>query len=143
MSNITIITICLAIFSICGMICGCALVVSTIMEGKKMDWADDWMGEWIDVKKEEPQEDEAYLISWYGYLLDAKTRSYVEIAEYDGAEWLVDHIEKRGYKNVVVTAWMPLPEPYKPESEDKCKKCKYSRNPDYTRCHKCKAESEG
>ena len=28
------------------------------------------------------------------------------------------------------------------ESEDKCKNCKYSRNPDYTRCHKCKAESE-
>ena len=29
------------------------------------------------------------------------------------------------------------------ESEDKCKNCKYYRNPDYTRCHKCKAESEG
>ena len=28
------------------------------------------------------------------------------------------------------------------ESEDKCKNCKYSRNPDYTRCHDCKAESE-
>lgn len=29
------------------------------------------------------------------------------------------------------------------ESEDKCKNCEYYRNPDYTRCHKCKAESEG
>lgn len=29
------------------------------------------------------------------------------------------------------------------ESEDKCKNCKYYRNPDYTRCHKCKEESEG
>ena len=28
------------------------------------------------------------------------------------------------------------------ESEDKCKKCEYYRNPDYTRCHECKAESE-
>ena len=28
------------------------------------------------------------------------------------------------------------------ESEDKCKKCEYHRNPDYTRCHECKAESE-
>ena len=31
----------------------------------------------------------------------------------------------------------------KAESEDKCKKCEYSLNPDYTRCHDCKAESEG
>lgn len=28
------------------------------------------------------------------------------------------------------------------ENEDKCKKCEYYRNPDYTRCHDCKAESE-
>lgn len=28
------------------------------------------------------------------------------------------------------------------ESEDKCKNCEYYRNPDYTRCHECKAESE-
>lgn len=28
------------------------------------------------------------------------------------------------------------------ESEDKCEKCEYYINPDYTRCHICKAESE-
>lgn len=28
------------------------------------------------------------------------------------------------------------------EDEDKCKNCEYYRNPDYTRCHKCKTESE-
>ena len=28
------------------------------------------------------------------------------------------------------------------EINDKCKKCEYYRNPDYTRCHECKAESE-
>ena len=28
------------------------------------------------------------------------------------------------------------------ESEDRCKNCEYSHNPDYTRCHECKAESE-
>lgn len=28
------------------------------------------------------------------------------------------------------------------ESEDKCKNCKNYYNPDYTRCHECKAESE-
>ena len=26
------------------------------------------------------------------------------------------------------------------ESSDKCKNCKYYLNPDYTRCHECKAE---
>ena len=30
----------------------------------------------------------------------------------------------------------------KAESEDKCKGCEYYLNPDYTRCHECKAESE-
>lgn len=78
-----------------------------------MDWVDDW----IDAKKNVPEENEVYLVSWYGYLLGTKTRSYVEIAEYDGT-WLVDHIEKRGYKNVVVTAWMPLPDPYKQEVKE-------------------------
>ena len=29
------------------------------------------------------------------------------------------------------------------ESNDKCKNCEYYFNPDYTRCHECKAESEG
>ena len=28
------------------------------------------------------------------------------------------------------------------ERENKCKKCEYYRNPDYTRCRKCEAESE-
>lgn len=28
------------------------------------------------------------------------------------------------------------------ESNDKCKNCEYYRNPDYTRCHECTAESE-
>ena len=28
------------------------------------------------------------------------------------------------------------------ERSDKCKNCEYYRNPDYTRCHECKIESE-
>ena len=28
------------------------------------------------------------------------------------------------------------------ESDDKCKNCEHYRNPDYTRCHECEAESE-
>lgn len=31
---------------------------------------------------------------------------------------------------------------HKSESEDKCKKCEYYSNPDYTRCRECEAESE-
>lgn len=31
---------------------------------------------------------------------------------------------------------------HKAESKDKCKNCEYYRNPDYARCHECKAESE-
>lgn len=33
-------------------------------------------------------------------------------------------------------------EHYKAESGNKCEKCEYYFNPDYTRCHTCKAESE-
>lgn len=28
------------------------------------------------------------------------------------------------------------------EPQDKCKNCEYYLNPDYTRCHECKVESE-
>lgn len=31
---------------------------------------------------------------------------------------------------------------YLKDKEDKCKNCEYYSNPDYTRCHECKAESE-
>ena len=33
-----------------------------------------------------------------------------------------------------------LPKAPQTESEDKCKNCEYSRNPDYTRCHECGAK---
>lgn len=107
MSNITIIAICITIGLICNVLGGIILI---IMEGRGMDW--------IDVNDAEPQEDEVYLITWYGYLLGTKTREFIEIAEYDGAEWCVDHIAKRGYKDIRVTAWMPLPDPYKQEVEE-------------------------
>ena len=41
---------------------------------------------------------------------------------------------KRNYSEIEVA------EPQ--ENEDKCKNCEYYRNPDYTRCHECKVESE-
>ena len=59
-------------------------------------------------------EHEEYLITWTGTLNGYPTRPFIEIAEYDGT-WIVNHIEDRGYKDIEVTAWMPLPEPYKGE----------------------------
>lgn len=32
--------------------------------------------------------------------------------------------------------------PYTAGSEEKCEKCEYYHNPDYTRCQECKAKSE-
>ena len=55
------------------------------------------------------------------------------------AELACRKLEKLGIVRAKGDEW-ELVEPQ--ESEVKCKNCKYSRNPDYTRCHDCKAESE-
>jgi hypothetical protein len=66
--------------------------------------------------------------------------------------WIFDEILDKHYycsecKSMGVDYWDYCPycgakmlEPQ--ESEDKCKNCEYYRNPDYTRCHECEAESE-
>lgn len=60
-----------------------------------------------------PEEGE-YIITWTGTLNGYPTKPFLEIAEFNSG-WDVHHIEKRGYRDVEVTAWMPLPEPYKGE----------------------------
>ena len=50
-----------------------------------------------------------------------------------GLDYLLDCLKKRLGITII--------EADKAESEDKCKNCEYHRNPDYTRCHECKAES--
>ena len=58
--------------------------------------------------------------------------------------WVQETISHEPYSKGRIDAWMyiDIPQPYKAESEDKCKNCKYYRNPDYTRCHECEAERE-
>lgn len=85
---------------------------------------------WIPVSERLPEEYGEYMITWttshslvngeYGFLGIAE---YESSGEYDyennefKGEWLLEDYIKN-YPNVKVTAWMPLPEPYKAESED-------------------------
>ncbi len=60
---------------------------------------------------DDPDEPGEYYITWTAELNGKETRPFIEIAEYTG-EWLVSHIEKLGYMNVRVRAWMRLPDAY-------------------------------
>ena len=86
---------------------------------------------WIPVSERLPEEYGEYMITWttshsmvngkYGFL---GTAEYELTGEYDAennrfkGEWLLEEYVEN-YSDVKVTAWMPLPEPYKAESEDK------------------------
>ena len=88
-----------------------------------------FIGRWIPVSERLPEEYGEYMITWttshslvngeYGFLGVAE---YESSGEYDyennefKGEWLLEDYIKN-YPNVKVTAWMPLPEPYR-ESED-------------------------
>lgn len=68
-----------------------------------------------------PNEDDLYLITWEGTRNDRRER-WIETAEYCmfyGDEyncyWDVKHIEKRGFKDVKVIAWMDLPNKWEGE----------------------------
>lgn len=100
---------------------------------------------WIPVSERLPEKNMPCLVSTGKLCL-------TQIAIYSDLMGTIDHRifyqGDYGHENFVditqyVIAWMPLPKPYEPqESDDKCKNCKYYLNPDYTRCHECKAESE-
>lgn len=76
---------------------------------------------WIPVSEREPEEYGEYLITW---TTSQSKRPFIAICEgevtgeYDHEknrfklEWLLDDYIKN-YPDVKVTAWMPLPEPYK------------------------------
>lgn len=87
---------------------------------------------WIPVSERLPEKYGEYLITWttshsmvngkYGFL---GTAEYDLSGEYDHeknrfkGEWLLEDYIKN-YRDVKVIAWMPLPEPYKAESEGEC-----------------------
>lgn len=86
---------------------------------------------WIPVSERLPEEYGEYMITWTtSHSMVNGKYSLLGIAEYElsgeydhennrfRGEWLLEDYIKN-YPNVKVTAWMPLPEPYKAESEDK------------------------
>lgn len=83
-------------------------------------------GHWISVSERLPEEYGEYLITW---TTSSSKKPFISICEceetlvYDyehnrfKVEWLFDDYIK-DYPDVEVIAWMPLPDPYKAESEE-------------------------
>lgn len=60
---------------------------------------------WIPVSERLPEEDGKYMVTIHGYGWNGETFTSVSVAECIGKRWV---------GNNGVIAWMPLPEPYKP-----------------------------
>lgn len=74
--------------------------------------------DWMPYDEERPQSEGEYLTTWVAEVgTHGKTFTGMEILEYDGG-WETHDIEKRGFRNVRITAWMPLPEKYREEYFD-------------------------
>lgn len=69
---------------------------------------------WIPVSESQPEEDGEYFVTW---ITSKSNRPLLEICEYSCGEW---NIDSHGgvYSDAQVIAWMPLPKPYKVESEE-------------------------
>lgn len=76
------------------------------------------MDDWMPCFDEMPEYDEMYLVTWVGDIgkSGGKFRG-IEMLEYYDGKWDTEKIEKRGYRNVRVTAWMELPEPWEEDEE--------------------------
>ena len=72
-----------------------------------MRWIPNWMHD-----GHEPEENDEYLVTWIGYLGNKITKPMLSICEYNDG-WITEDIEEYGYNNVMIHAYMPLPEPYK------------------------------
>ena len=80
-----------------------------------------FVGWWIPVSERLPEENGEYLITWTGILGEhgeKRTKPLLGIAEYEIYEpenyedWITTGNEFEHYRDIKVSAWMPLPEPY-------------------------------
>ena len=73
---------------------------------------------WIPCEERLPEEQDEYLVTWVTKRYSGKRLVGIGIFEYDLSEdnWLFDDY-MNAYVDATVTAWMPLPEPYK-EGQD-------------------------
>lgn len=85
------------------------------------------LNRWITVSERLPEESGEYLITWTGILGEhgeKRTKPLLGIAEYEIYEpenyedWITTENEFEHYRDIKVSAWMPLPEPYMTESEE-------------------------
>lgn len=79
------------------------------------------MDRWISVKDKLPMIEDEYLITFTArYGRNLRTRPLIAICEYGEYKgqyyWNTDALE---YSDIEVTAWMPLPAPYREEDDVK------------------------
>lgn len=67
--------------------------------------------DWIPVTKKLPEKQDEYLVTWKMSNVDTL---FLQILEYDILDktWILEEYMKT-YKDVEITAWKPLPQPYK------------------------------
>ena len=97
-------------------------------EGREMVWSMEKaikalsapIREWIPCKSEMPRcEHDEYFVTWEAkFGIHEKKFVGIEIIEFDGDDWIIKDIEKRGFFDVTVTAWMELPKPYEEDADE-------------------------
>ncbi len=103
------------------------------------------MDRWHDARTNPPVDQDEYLVNWTGELgfYTCKNKTFYEIIEWTPEDgWIVDDIEKVGFKNVEVVAWMRLPGRYD-GNEHSCETCMRRLADNYEcECANCSIKSE-